>query len=165
MSPQHLADIARQQSITISEFDNELIEKSENLPLPIFEKNTSDEFLYNSDIKEVALLEDGISVSEQKAKRDKIQKQAKNRVIIDIAILQNKLGGFKYIVSAEKGKLTQLIKANLKEQYGGQGINLVVISDGSKTIKNRYFSLFGKSYTHILDWYHLQEKVVMVTFN
>jgi hypothetical protein len=36
---------------------------------------------------------------------------------------------------------------------------LVVISDGSKTIKNRYFSLFGKSYTHILDWYHLQEKV------
>lgn len=36
---------------------------------------------------------------------------------------------------------------------------MVVISDGSRTIKNRCVWLFGSEYVHILDWYHLQRNV------
>ena len=74
-------------------------------------------------------------------------------------LLAKPLGGFEHIVASEKVDLTNLASAKLKNYYGGKSINVVVISDGSRTIKNRCQTLFEGKYRHILDWYHLQRKV------
>jgi len=38
-------------------------------------------------------------------------------------------------------------------------LNIVAITDGAKTIRNRLLAIFGIAVTLILDWYHLRKKV------
>lgn len=102
---------------------------------------------------------DGVSVSRQKQKRDKIAKEGRERTTTDIILLEKPLGGFDNIVASKNVSLTNLATAKLKSYYGSKEVNIVVISDGSRTIKNRCQILFGEQYQHLLDWYHLQRKV------
>lgn len=49
-------------------------------------------------------------------------------------LLEKPTGGFGCIVAANNICLTALSMAKLKEHYSGKHINLVVISDGSRTM-------------------------------
>jgi len=155
MSDQHIQEIVRSTAKKIGIQQTELITNSRSLASPILELSD----IYNSEHKEVMWFEDGISVSQQKSKRDKIAKIGKERTTTDIILLARPNEGYECVVAAENVSLTDLAEAKLKAYYGGKSINIAVISDGSRTIKNRCNTLFSQNYTHILDWYHLQKKV------
>lgn len=155
ISDQRIQRIIIEKSLEIEEVQKKLIEKNRDVAIPILEKGD----LYDSLIEEIIWMEDGVSVSKQKEKRDKIAKKGKQRTITDMILLEKPTGGFECIVAANKICLTALSMAKLKENYSGKSINLVIISDGSRTIKNRSLELFGEQYQHILDWYHLKKKI------
>ena len=158
ISDQRIQQIVIEKTVKIEESQKSAIEKSKTMAAPIFEKKD----LYDPLTEEVIWMEDGISVSKQKEKRNKIAKKGKERTTTDMILLEKKVGGFECILAANNICLTALSMAKLKENYSGQSINLVVISDGSRTIKNRSIELFGENYQHILDWYHLQKKVKVI---
>lgn len=125
------------------------------LAMPLLEEND----LYQATGKELIWMEDGISVAKQKASRDKVAKMGKERTLTDGIRFANPAGDFIYLVAAEKVSLTQLATAHLKAHYSGQRLSVVVISDGSRTIRNRCNEIFGGHYQPVLDWYHLQKKM------
>lgn len=155
ISDQRIQRIIIEKSLRIEKEQQELIEKNRDVVMPILEKGD----LYDPLIEEVIWMEDGVSVSKQKEKRDKIAKKGKQRAITDMILLEKPNGAFECIVAANDICLTALSMAKLKENYSGKNINLVAISDGSRTIKNRSIDLFGEQYNHILDWYHLKKKI------
>jgi hypothetical protein len=155
ISDQRIQQIVIEKAVKIEEIQKGIIEKSKTLSMPNLEKKD----LYDPLSKEVIWMEDGVSVSQQKEKRNKIAKKGKERTTTDMVLLEKNGGGFECIVAANDICLTALSMAKLKENYTGQSINLVAISDGSRTIKNRSIELFGGNYQHILDWYHLQKKI------
>jgi hypothetical protein len=155
ISDQRVQQIVIEKSVKIGKNQAEMIDKSKDLPMPILEKGD----LYDSLSEEVVWLEDGVCVSQQKEKRNKVPKKGKERTTTDMILLEKETGSFEYIVAANGISLTALSRAKLKGNYSGKSINLVAISDGSRTIKNRSIELFGEQYWHILDWYHLQKKV------
>ena len=155
LSDQHIQQLVIEKSLKIEQKQKELIEKNKDIAMPILEKGG----LYDPLIEEIIWMEDGVSVSKQKEMRDKIVKKGKQRAITDMILLEKPTGGFECIVAANDICLTALSMAKLKENYSGKNINLVVISDGSRTIKNRSVELFGEQYQHILDWYHLRKKI------
>ena len=155
ISDQHIQQLVIEKSLKIERNQGKLIEKNKHTAMPLLEKWD----LYNPLIEEVIWMEDGVSVSKQKEKRDKVVKKGKQRTITDMILLEKPTGGFECIVAANNICLTALSMAKLKESYSGKSIHLVVISDGSRTIKNRSVELFGEQYQHILDWYHLKKKI------
>lgn len=155
LSDQRIQQIVIEESVKIGKKQTEMIEKNQTVSMPILGKAD----LYDSLIEEVIWMEDGVCVSQQKEKRDKVAKNGKQRTTTDMILLETPKGNFDCIVAANGISLTALSRAILKENYSGKSINLVAISDGSRTIKNRSVDLFGEQYHHILDWYHLQKKV------
>jgi hypothetical protein len=131
------------------------IETHRELPMPALVPCD----LYDATAPELYWLEDGVSVCKQKINRDKVVKPGKERTITDAIMLAKPAGGFDYLVAAETVSLTQLAMARLKAHYAHQSVSVVVISDGSRTIKNRCQEIFGEQYQPILDWYHLQKKL------
>jgi len=106
-----------------------------------------------------AAVADGVCVTQQRPQRDKVAKSGKQRIITDSVLVCTPSGGYATIVAADGIDLTSLCGACLRHYYTGQQTGVVVISDGSRTIKNRCMTLFEGDYVHILDWYHLQGKV------
>lgn len=155
MSDQHIQAIVLAKAHDVSLLQKQDIATYSSQSLPIL--GVSD--IYSADKQEVIWYEDGISVSEQKSKRDKIAKKGKERTTTDMILLEKPCKGYDYLVASGEVCLTALSAAKLKEHYGGREINIVVLSDGARTIKNRCEALFGDTYVHILDWYHLQKKV------
>ena len=155
MSDQHIQELVIEIANKVGQKQEDIIQNASSLKSPIL--GIAD--LYSPDSKEIAWFEDGVSVSQQKQKRDKIAKQGRERTTTDMILLERPLGGFEHIIASEKVDLTSLAWAKLKAYYGGKSINIVVISDGSRTIKNRCKTLFEGKYQHLLDWYHLQKKV------
>ena len=53
-----------------------------------------------------------------------------------------------------------VVQARIMEHYPESSpLNIVAITDGAKTIRNRLLAIFGIVITLILDWYHLRKKV------
>jgi len=135
--------------------------------------------IYNSQEKEILLFEDGIQVKGQKnqrepqariAKEDTVQAALKSKtpaVTTDIVMWQKATGKFEYIAAPinEAGEdllsLTSVVKAQLMQEYGRETtpLNLVAITDGARTIRQRLFAIFGTTVLVILDWYHLCKKL------
>ena len=120
--------------------------------------------IYDADAEEVIFLSDGVCVNEQKAKRDKIAKEGKERTTTDIMMLQTSLkdrNTFKTIIAAEGVNPVDLVQSEVFKAYGkdAQILPIVCISDGALCIKKQNKSIFGQMVTHILDWYHIQQKV------
>lgn len=149
----HLMVLKKSQQLGLEQESE--IQVHSQLPMP--ELVIAD--LYDATAQELYWLEDGVSVSKQKLKRDKVVKLGKERTITDAIMLAKPQGGFDYLVAAEKVSLTQLATARLKAHYAHQSVSVVVISDGSRTIRNRCQEIFGEQYQPILDWYHLQKKM------
>jgi hypothetical protein len=106
-----------------------------------------------------AAVADGVCVSQQKPCRDHVLKTSRQRTTTDSLLIATPEGGYAQIVAATNVDLSALAGACLKGYYTGKTVNVVVLSDGSRTIKNRCVGLFGTEYVHILDWYHLKRKV------
>jgi hypothetical protein len=155
MSDQHIQHLVVEASEQIGQQQQIFIDQQQDTPLPDLAVGD----IYAIDNKEVIWFEDGVCVSEQKACRDHVAKTSKQRTTTDSILIAAPEGGFTQVVAAWGIELTALAQACLKAYYSGKSVQVVVLSDGSRTIKNRCVSLFGCAYVHILDWYHLQRKV------
>lgn len=155
VSDQHIQHLVLEASEQIGQKQQAFIDQHSNTPLP--DLGIAD--LYCSDSEELIWLEDGVCVSEQKPHRDKIAKASKQRTTTDSLLVATPENRYAQVVAATGVDLSELAQACLKGYYTGKNVNVVVLSDGSRTIKNRCVWLFGSQYVHILDWYHLQRKV------
>jgi hypothetical protein len=155
MSDQHIQSMVLQKAEAIGKNQQKTIEEHA-MSLPVMLEDCD---IYDSTHAEVLWLEDGVCVSKQKERRDKVAKEGKQRTTTDSIIFQRPNGSFETIVAANGVDLTALAEATLKAHYANRSVSIVVLSDGARTIKNRCLSLFGENYRHILDWYHLQKKV------
>lgn len=155
MSDQHIQHLVLEASEQMGKRQQAFIDQQACYSFPDLRL----EDIYDSDNEEIVCMEDGVSVSEQKLCRDKIAKTSKQRTITDSLLIAKPEGGFAQVVAATGVELGCLAQACLKRYYTGKKVGIVVLSDGSRTIKNRCVSLFGSQYVHILDWYHLQRKV------
>lgn len=85
----------------------------------------------------------------------------------DVILLQQSPGVFAYLSAPidDAGQdcvsLAQVVQAGLIEAYGQtkEPLNLVMISDGARTIRLRVLEIFGMAIPIILDWYHLSKKL------
>lgn len=155
MSDQHIQHMVLASSQQIGQKQQAFIDQELNTPLP--DLGIAD--LYSPDSEELIWLEDGVCVSQQKPCRDKVAKTSKERTTIDSLLVAMPEKRYAQVVAATGVDLSELAQACLKRHYRGKKVNVVVLSDGSRTIKNRCVWLFGSQYVHILDWYHLQRKV------
>ena len=117
--------------------------------------------LYDRSGREIIWLEDGICVSEQKAKRDGQAKRGKERVTTDMAMMQKRDGSFKTLIAGNGVEKECYYKAEILAEYGEEASELpiVAISDGARSIKSGVKRLFGEEVSHLLDWYHVEAKV------
>lgn len=164
LSDQHIFDLvtahaARVQAQQISEINN-CVSKNYDC-----KARTVD--IYSADAEEIIFLSDGVCVNEQKAKRDKIAKMGKERTTTDIMMLQTSLtdkNAYTTIIAAQDVNPIHLVQSELMKAYGEQVriLPIVCISDGARCIKNQNKAIFGDNLVHILDWYHLQSKIVQL---
>jgi hypothetical protein len=156
---EYAADISAQQASEIATWEGTgMVCESE--PVSIYEA-TAPETLFFSD---------GVCVAEQKATRDKIAKEGKERTNIHISMLQlpskkgKKTPIFKTLVAGNGISEVALVQATVHQHYGhlNKPLPIVVITDGETCLKNQARAIFGQKVTHLLDWYHLQAKVTQL---
>jgi len=145
-------EIELEQALLI---DNQMIDSNiEVVAVDIYEETNS----------EVLFMKDGVCAKKQKAKRDKVAKDKKERTFTDVMSLELPNGEYETIVAAGEVDANALCKATVKYHYTPQietrqKLPIVVISDGATSIKNDAVCIFGTNVSHILDWYHLDKKV------
>lgn len=117
--------------------------------------------IYDAEGAEVKWFEDGICVSEQKAKRDGEAKKGKERTTTEMAMLERKDGSYRTIIAGEGINRVELYRAEIVAEYGEEAkeLGVVAITDGARHLKKEIKEVFGKQVRHILDWYHLEAKV------
>jgi hypothetical protein len=117
--------------------------------------------IYDCESEEVIWLSDGVCVSEQKSLRNKEKKEGKERTTTDVAMLEREDGSYKTIIAGKGISPVSLYRAEVLREYGTKAsvLPIVAISDGARSIKKENKEVFGEDVTHILDWYHLEEKV------
>lgn len=128
--------------------------------------------LYSPEVKEVLLFEDGIGVKRQKDKReDENYKKPTKRVQSDVIAIERGErieeieSAYRYLspLLNKKGEIalnmTERLRIEWSKLYKGEPVALVVISDGARNIRKRLETVFGKSVTIILDWFHLKKRV------
>lgn len=127
--------------------------------------------IYDSASKEVLFYSDGVCVGEQKAKRDKIAKEGKERTNINLMMLQipshtttaTTTPTFETVVAGEEIDEVKLIQSEVSKHYKEtSGLPVVCISDGATCLKNQNKAIFGQNVVHILDWYHLSAKITQL---
>jgi hypothetical protein len=123
--------------------------------------------IYSANTEEIIFLSDGVCVNEQKAKRDKIAKTGKERTTTDIMMLQTSLKDknvYTTIIAAQGVNPVHLVQSELMKAYGEELriLPIVCISDGARCIKNQNKAIFGNHVVHILDWHHLQSKILQL---
>jgi hypothetical protein len=139
--------------------------------------------IYEATEKETLLLDDAIQVKGQKETRERrknVEDQPvevvsqdseavteRARISTDVIVLEKKKGGFEYITGVidneekEPLPLAAIVKSKVIQEYGDEPnpLNIVVITDGAKTIRGRLLAIFGMTVVIILDWFHLGKKV------
>ena len=178
LSDQTIWQIVNTKAIEVSERLRAEVETTLSSPVPIPKVNATVD-IYDQSLNEILIFEDGIQVKQQKEKRvrrsqqetglevEPIAASKRPRVNTDIILLQQTSGAFAYLSAPidEAGQdcvsLAKVVQAGLIEAYGQtkEPLNLVMISDGAKTIRLRVVEIFGRAITLILDWYHLSKKV------
>lgn len=172
VSPVHLRDLVEKQAdhicfVTHSKMRSDSYEGKEipGTPLAV----CTDLDLYASKGQEVLLMEDAIGVRKQKPHRgpgSEADKKQRNWTYTDVALLQRPDGSFEYLCAGyHKGKVLYTMDEVIASTFASfypetDKVKLVVISDGANKISARVKRLFGSSVKIILDWYHLQDKVL-----
>ena len=129
--------------------------------------------LYDPEVAEVLLFQNGIQVKQQKQsrlsryQRDNASISKLPGIITDIALLQKRDGTFEYVTAPIDANgqgsfdLGQVLKAKTVMEYSSVAtpLKLVAITDGARSIARQLRSAFGEELVMILDWYHLCKKL------
>ena len=134
------------------------------LPSPTFRAVTERE-IYEGQIPEFVALTDAICVASQKPTRQKVgqthvEKDAK-RHDTDVFVLPRRDGGEQFFCEglSETWSCVAAASAFLRQEWSGQSLWVVAITDGAKKIRSDLSALFGMGVRVILDWYHLGKRV------
>jgi hypothetical protein len=138
------------------------IAASASLALPVCQ---AVEDVYAKDTDEFVVLTDAIGVKAQKPTRiksgqpDKPKKEKRHDT--DVFVLPRPQGEPAYLCEGVSGNwsLVAAVGAFLREQYSGQPLWVVAITDGAKSIREDLEAIFGQGVRVILDWYHLAKRV------
>jgi hypothetical protein len=179
LSDQKISQIVRDQAMQLSqEMHKEAREILDKIDIELIEVNPKVD-IYNPDLPEILLFDDGIQVKGQKSSRQPKAKQGEEpesksaqkfhnqRVITDLVMLQKAEQKFEYITAPIERhgqdllSLADMVKAQVIKEYGSgtAPLDLVAITDGAKVIRQRLVKVFGTGVVVILDWYHLCKKL------
>jgi len=169
LSDQKIQQLVVEKAQEISQIEEQRNKESENAEIHV---NTAVN-LYDTQVNEIALFEDGILVRGQKENREKKHNQTdkedekKTWQEIDACILECKDGSHRYLIGGMESEnnlhqsLANTVKHTINEEYDKnlQPLNIVAITDGAKNIRKDFLHIFGNEIVIILDWYHLRKKV------
>ena len=158
LSDQRIGNLVGEKAAEITRKQQKMIRENEKRGVKV---KAVEAQIYESESVEIVFLADGICVSEQKAKRDKQAKKGKERVTTEMAMLQNKKGEYRTIVAGEGVSRVKLYQAEIVKEYGekAEEIEVVALTDGARSLKNEIKEVFGEQVSHILDWYHAEDKI------
>jgi hypothetical protein len=186
ISDQKAWQIVHDKAVEISQSWQNEVEKTLNNKELSFPKIQDNIDLYDSNSREIAVLEDAIQVHGQKENRfhkqkvneekpvdrvekplQPVEKEKSPPVFTNIAMLQKKNQEFEFIVAPidEKGQetvsLPDMLKSRVIQEYGSETepLPIVAITDGAQVIRQHLYAVFGVMLIIILDWYHLGKKV------
>ena len=121
--------------------------------------------VYAGETEEFVVLTDAICVPSQKPTRQKAgqvcrDKEAK-RHDTDVFVLPRKNGGEQFFCEglSERWSCVSAVSAFLRQEWSGEPLCVVAITDGAKKIRADLSALFGAGVRVILDWYHLAKRV------
>lgn len=165
LSDQHLFNKVGAYASEITSLQDTQIKSWENSENKEIVVKTVD--IYDNTSKEVLFYADGVCVGEQKAKRDKIPKEGKERTNINLMMLQlptiTDTPIFETIVAGEGIDEVKLVQSAICKHYKDtSALPAVCISDGATCLKNQSKAVFGQKVVHILDWYHLSAKITQL---
>lgn len=145
------------------------IQKKQEEAIDVFEQSgykieTELVDIYDAEQEEILYFSDGVCVNEQKPIRDKNQKEGKERTTTNVMMLQKKDKKYSVLVAAKGIDEVKLVQQNVYTIYGNSNspLPIVCISDGARCLKNQNKAIFGENVVHLLDWYHLQSKVIQL---
>jgi len=186
ISDQKAWQIVNDKAVEISQSWQDEVEKTLNNKELSFPKIQDKIDIYDSESREVVVLEDAIQVRGQKENRlhkqkvnqgkpvesvEKLrswaEKEKSSPVFTNIAMLKKKNQGFEFIVAPvdEKGQetvsLPDMLRSRVIQEYGSESepVPIIAITDGVQVIRQHLFTVFGVMLIIILDWYHLGKKV------
>jgi len=169
LSDQKIQQLVVEKALEISQFEEHQNKSFEDIAIKV----SSEVDLYDKEVKEIALFEDGILVRGQKEKRAKRHEKTDNQADkktwqeTDACILECKNGLYRYLIGGIESEinshqsLASTVKRAINEEYGEnvEKLNIVAITDGAKKIRKDFLHIFGISIVIILDWYHLRKKM------
>lgn len=186
ISDQKAWQIVNDKAMEISQSWQNEVEKTLNNKELSFPKIQDKIDIYDSESREVVVLEDAIQVRGQKENRlhkQKVnegksiepveksrpwaEKEKSSPVLTNMAMLQKKNQEFEFIVAPidEKGHETisfsDMLRSRVIQEYGlePEPLPIIAITDGAQVIRQHLFTVFGGMLIIILDWYHLGKKV------
>lgn len=121
--------------------------------------------LYTRDAWEFLVLTDAIGVKAQKPTRERAGEsrlpKKEKRHDTDVLLLPRPGGGEAILCEGVSGtwSLIEAAQTFLAQEWAGQTLPVVAISDGAQKIRLDLEALFGTKVRIILDWYHLKKRV------
>lgn len=149
-----------------SEISNDWLSMSLETVIPIEIEPKID--LYDKNTKEIHVMIDDVGVKAQKPKRRQERKVTdKKRIDTTVGLISDESG--KYIALTQgiscKGEIIYPFELSLHDMVRKlhcckNPLPIVAITDGARSIRLSLYEVFGLSVCIILDWYHLQKKVI-----
>jgi len=170
ISDQKIQQIVLQKAVEISKI--EALENEKQLKDVVKIEVVKEIDLYDNQIKEILLFEDGIEVKGQKLERTTKNKKSVSEVgkgkwhETNVSILECTAGVFRYITEGmdceenENQGLVNSVKKEIRKAYSQEKepLKLICITDGARKIRKDLAAILTVVFI-ILDWYHLRKKI------
>lgn len=117
------------------------------------------------DAPEFLVLTDAICVPSQKPTRQQADQARESKLAkrhdTDVFVLPRRDGSEQFFCEgmSETWSCVSAVSAFLRQEWSGQQLSVVAITDGAAKIRADLATLFGKGVRVILDWYHLAKRV------
>ncbi len=150
-------DVEQEQTIRLVEEQSE-----DTLPSP---QCVAVADVYAGETEEYVVLTDALCVPSQKPTRQKAGQARKDKEAkrhdTDVFVLPRRDGGEQFCCEglSERGSCVSAVSAFLRQEWTGETLSVVAITDGAKKIRSDLSALFGAGVRVILDWYHLAKRV------
>ncbi len=148
------------------EISYEWLSSSSEKIIPITIESKID--LYAEKAEEICVMIDDVGVKAQKPKREQARKETdKKRIDTTVGLISDESG--KYIALTQginrEGEIIYPFELSLHDMVRElhcceNPLPIVAITDGARSIRLSLYEVFGLSVCIILDWYHLQKKVI-----
>ena len=148
------------------EISNEWLSFSSEKIIPIAVNNDIDLYCQNSD--EIYVMIDDVGVKAQKVKRKVVRNETdKKRIDTTVGLVSDKANNYVCLTQGinRKGDVIYPFELSLHDMVRQlynckEPLSIVAITDGARSIRLSLYQVFGLSVCIILDWYHLQKKVI-----